>query len=241
MNGGIGLKSNIKIVSMLLGIMCFLLTYGICVQIKTVNTSGTAVAKNNKENNLRDKVLEMKEKYEKNYAKVEAKEKELSNLIQITSSNDSNSSELSNELNRLNSIIGLTELEGEGIKIILEDGTGDNTSNSFYSVVHDGYLREIVNELCNAGAEAISINGERIVSTSAITCIGNVIKINDEKVGNPFEIKAIGLKNKLYSALDMKGRYIAELKKLGVKVTMTKEDSVKIEKYNGIFKFEYAN
>lgn len=240
MNGGSNLKVNIKLVSVLLGVMCFLLTFGICMQIKTVNSSGTAVAKNNKENNLRDKVLEMKEKYEKVYSKVESKDKELSNLIESTAANDSNTSELSDEINRVNSIIGLTTLEGEGIEINLKDGEGDTDLSSVYSVVHDGYLIQIVNELCNAGAEAISINDERIVSTSAITCIGNVIKINDEKVGTPFKIKAIGSKEKLYGALTMSGRYLSLLEARGVKVDVEKKDLLTVNKYDGIFKFEYA-
>ena len=58
------LNNNIK-VSILLGVMCFLLTIGIYIQIKTVKNSGTEVAKTNTENELRDNVLLMKEKYEK--------------------------------------------------------------------------------------------------------------------------------------------------------------------------------
>ena len=99
----------------------------------------------------------------------------------------------------------------------------------------------LVNDLCIAGAEAISINGERIVSTSAITCIGNVIKINDEKVGTPFEIQAIGSQERLYGALTMNGRYLEQLKARGLNVKVIRSDSVEVDKYNGIFKFDYAH
>ena len=55
---------NKKLISLVLGIMCFLLTFGIAVQIKTVNGTGTTVSTNSKENELRDAVLKAKEKYE---------------------------------------------------------------------------------------------------------------------------------------------------------------------------------
>ena len=108
------------------------------------------------------------------------------------------------------------------------------------SVVHDSDLISVVNELCTAGAEAISIYWERIVSTTPITCIGNVIKINDEKIGTPFEICAIGSKERLNGAMTMPGRYLDYRSKQGIKVSIKKSDSVIVSRYNGILKFEYA-
>jgi uncharacterized protein YlxW (UPF0749 family) len=220
--------------------MCFLLTFGICTQVKTVQDSGTEVAKTTTENELRDSVLAMKEKYDKQYKALEYKEKELSDLISSASANDSTSSEISEELDKVNSSIGLTALQGQGIIITVEDGDVATSVSTTASVVHYGDLIKIVNELANAGAEAISINGERVVSTTAITCIGNVIKMNDKKIGSPFEICAIGSKEGLYGALTMNGRYLQQMKADGVNVAVEKSDSVIIEKYSGIFKFQYA-
>ena len=237
MNNG----NNIKI-SLLLGAMCFLLTIGIFIQVKTVTNSGTEVGRTTQENELRDSVLDMKEKYEKQYKILEGKEKELSNLISNASINDSTSSELSEELEKINSQIGLSALQGEGVIIILEDSDNpENVTTIRDSVVHDEDLITIVNDLCTAGAEAISINGQRIVSTTAITCIGNVIKINDEKIGTPIEIHAIGLKTRLYSALAMNGRHLSYRKAQGLKVEIRKSDSVVVSRYDGILSTEYIN
>lgn len=232
-------NSNLK-VSILLGIMCFLLTIGICIQIKTVNNSGTKVAKTTTENELRDNVLSMKEKYEKQYKVLTNKEKELAGLISNASANDSTSSELSEELEKVNAKSGLTALQGKGIKITLKDGTVSNSLAIADTVIHDKNLVSIVNDLCIAGAEAISINGQRIVSTTAITCIGNVIKINDEKVGTPFEIYAIGSPKGLKGAVEMNGRCLYEMKRNGIDVKIEEQDSIVIPKYNGIFNFVYA-
>ena len=148
------MNNNIK-VSILLGVMCFLLTIGIYIQIKTVKNSGTEVAKTNTENELRDNVLLMKEKYEKQYKILESKEKELSYLISNASTNDSISSELSEELEKVNAEIGLTTLRGEGIIITLEDGDSSNSLSSLDSVVHDSDLISVVNELCTADRKSV--------------------------------------------------------------------------------------
>ena len=228
-----------KKIAVLLGAMCFLLTIGIFIQVKTVSQSGTQAARTMGEKELRDNVLELKEKYEKQYKILEGKEKELNALISSVSVNDSTSSELSEKLNEINAQIGLTALQGEGIIIRLEDGDESANTTARDSVVHDTDLKAIVNDLCTAGAEAISINGQRVVTTTAITCIGNVIKINDEKIGNPFEIRAIGSKARLDGAVSMNGRTLSQMKKDGIKVEVKRSDSVVVSRFDGIFTRDY--
>lgn len=232
-------NNNIK-VSIILGGMCFLLTIGIFMQIKTVNNSGTKVAKTITENELRDNVLMMKEKYDKQYKILENKEKELSTLISNAASNDSTTSELSEKLEVLNAKSGLTALQGEGIKITLRDGVPSASVTTKESVIHDNDLALIVNDLCNAGAEAISINGQRIISTTGIACIGNVIKINNEKVGTPFEICAIGSAKGLRGAVEMNGRCLSEMKEKGIRIEIEEQNSITIPKYMGVLKYEYV-
>ena len=55
---------NKKVISIVLGLMCFALTLGICIQIRTVKDSNSTVSQNYEENNLRAEVLKYKEKYE---------------------------------------------------------------------------------------------------------------------------------------------------------------------------------
>ena len=108
--------------------------------------------------------------------------------------------------------------------------------DSFFSIntssylVHDGNLVAIINELKSAGAEAISINNKRITSSTAITCAGNVIQINGEKVGSPFIIKAIGSKDLLYGELNKNGGTLYKLKKYGVLTDIKKMENVEIQK-----------
>ncbi len=67
-----------------------------------------------------------------------------------------------------------------------------------------------------------------------------LIDINGEKVGAPFVIKAIGNPEGLYGAIIMPGSYYSKMKEDGVQVSITKENSLVIPKYNGTYKYEYA-
>lgn len=232
--------SKLKI-GLLLGIMCMLLSIGIAVQVKTVNDSSTGVGKTQKENELRDSVLRWKERYEALYNEEIQKEEELENLRNEVAKKDTDSVHSSEELQESNLLLGLYEVSGQGIIVTLKDANASTVlGNASDYVVHDGDLLEVVNALKNAGAEAISINEQRIVGTTAITCAGNIIKVNGEKIGSPFEIKAIGLTEKLNGALTMPGGYLKWLEEDGVQVKVEKSNNIVIPKYNGIYHFEYA-
>ena len=99
----------------------------------------------------------------------------------------------------------------------------------------------VVNELKAAGAEAISINGQRIIATSAIRCVGPVIQVNYQKVAAPFEIKAIGNAQYLESAMTIKNGVVDLLKEYGVSVTVSRQNNVEIPKYEGEQNFKNAS
>lgn len=232
-------------IAILLGVVCIVLTIGIVVQINTMKGTSSTVSKSFLEDSLRDEVLKWKEKYDNATQNIEIAEKELLNIREEATKNDTNASSKEEEIRLNNNLLGITNLEGKGIELTVKDdpnvtresiGILDDISAH---IVHDGDLRRIVNELKNAGAEAISINGQRIVSTTAITCIGNVIKINDEKVSSPFIIKAIGFPESLESALNRGGGYLDYLNDDGIVTSIKKLDKVEIPKYTGVISSKY--
>ena len=77
-----------KTQAVILGIMCFILTIAICVQIKTVNNNGTTTSSNKELNNLKTQVLRTKEKYEEAYQRLENAQKELEDTRNRVTSND---------------------------------------------------------------------------------------------------------------------------------------------------------
>lgn len=234
---------NNKKVAIILGIMCFLLTVGICIQMQTVNKSYTAVGRTKTENDLRDNVLRFKEKYDNTYERLNRREKDLEKLREKVTKNDEISEVTKENVNKYSSLLGFTELIGKGLIITIKDAENVYAKlNPNMAVVHDGDLLEVVNALKNAGAEAISINNQRITNLTSITCVGNVVKINGEKVSVPYVINAIGLPEKLYGSITMPGSYIKQLEDDGIQVTIDRVDkeTIIVPKYDGIYKFEYA-
>ena len=120
-------------------------------------------------------------------------------------------------------LLGTTEVHGEGIIININDGN---------DLIHQEDIVILLDELKNAGAEAISVNGQRIVSNTYFYCDGSVILIDGVKIGNPFVIKAIGDSQTIYGAITRNKGYVATLTKDGIQVDVQKSEDVEISKTN---------
>ena len=231
---------NKKQVAITLGIMCFLLTIAICVQLKTMSSANSTVSQTLSDNELRDEVLRMKERYDNAYADLENAQKKLEKVRQEATQDNGTAEAREQELKENNMLLGNTDVTGEGVEVFLEDATTtDNNLNASLQIIHFDDLQWVINELRNAGAEAIEVNGQRIINTTAITCEGNIIKVNGEKIGSPFTIKAIGSQNLLYGALERAGSWLDEIRNAGNTAEVKKLDNITIVKYSGIIDSEY--
>lgn len=139
---------------------------------------------------------------------------------------------LQKEINDLRVRAGSTPVKGEGVLLTLDD-TG-NVKNATFDpnvnlrVVHDSDLFTLVNELRSAGAEAIAVNDQRVIGSTAIRCAGPVIQVNGTQVAPPFRIRAIGKADTLYGAINMPGGDLELLRQLGIKVTAAKKQAMVI-------------
>ena len=232
-------------IGLTLGIVCCILTIAICIQLKTVDDTNSTVSQTLTSNNLRDQVLKWKEKYDKAVADLETSEMQLENIRLQSTQNDENAVKKEEEIKLDNILLGLTDVKGDGVILNLKDNNSVSLSNIGpldnieYYLVHAGDLVEVVNDLRNAGAEAISINGQRIINSSAIYCAGNVIKVNGEKISSPIEIKAIGSPELLYGSITRPAGYIELLEQTGVIVNVKKSTNITINKYDGIINSQY--
>lgn len=106
---------------------------------------------------------------------------------------DAGDHEILEKYNKVKNIAGFTEVTGSGIVVTLDDmSVEDPLLPATTSIIHDSDIRQVVDLMRAAGAVAISINGERVVSTSELTCNGPTVQINGNKYPVPYEIKAIG-------------------------------------------------
>lgn len=233
---------NKKWIAVILGAMCFILSAGIAVQYRTVKNA-SKVAGTDVNSELKTEVLRWKEKYEEVYSEFEKSEERLEAIREIAINNNGTSSDLQKELKTLNSVIGSIDVKGNGVVITVADnnnvtsdsiGVFDSISNY---LIHDKDLLMIVNELKNAGAEAISINDERIINTTSITCDGNVVLINDTKISSPFVIKAIGSQEAILGGILRPDGYLDFLERFGLVTNVEKQNNITINKYNGIIDY----
>jgi uncharacterized protein YlxW (UPF0749 family) len=135
--------------------------------------------------------------------------------------------------------LGKTDVEGEGITITLTDG--EEVLPFGVNLIHDSDILNIVNDLKNAGAEVISVNGQRITDQSDIFCSGPFIEVNGVKNPTPFIINAIGNKEQMTSYMESEGKKISNLIIRGIKVNIETLDNIVILAYNGEFNNKYIS
>ena len=231
---------NKKQIAITLGVMCLLLTVALCVQIRTMNSANSTVSQTLADNELRDQVLRMKDRYDDALRNLENAQKELEQVRVEATQNDATAETKEQELKENNMLLGTTDVVGDGVEVVLQDAAEQNSSIGLsYQLIHYSDIQRVVNELKNAGAEAIEINGQRIVPTSSITCEGNIIKINGERVGSPFVIRAIGSQSLLYGGLSRVGSILDAISEAGNTATIIKVDNITIPKYSGVIDYEY--
>ena len=150
--------------------------------------------------------------------------------------------DMKEELMRAEMGSGAVAMRGPGIILTVNDGqkiTQGEDPNLL--LVHDDDLLRLSNELKASGAEAISINNERLIATSEIRCAGTTILVNWKRLAPPFIIMAIGDPDMLESGMSIKGGYLEVMKYAGLQINLQKIEDVEIPAYSGPFQFEYSS
>jgi uncharacterized protein YlxW (UPF0749 family) len=176
-----------------------------------------------------------------------------------TRGNDQAMALLAKQLQEAKMFAGLTPMVGSGVEVVLSDSpqgselakklAGGNGQGSDYQtqlsnfLVHDQDIIGVVNELKESGAEAIAVNGQRIVATSSIRCVGPTCYINHKPTGGaaPYTIDAIGSPRDLEGGLKLPGGYLDTQQLFAYNmVTIKRLDKIRIPEYTGLTEFEYA-
>ncbi len=150
---------------------------------------------------------------------------------------------LKEELDRVRGLAGMTDINGPGVKVTLNDSPNvpqpGQDPNIF--VLHDEDLLILLNELKAAGANAIAINEHRIISTTEVRCIGPTILINkNQRISPPFIISALGNPDTLANSLKMKSGVLDLLQVYGIQADVKKMNEVTIPAYSGTLAFNHA-
>lgn len=139
---------------------------------------------------------------------------------------------------------GLVAVRGPGMRITLADSELRREEgvdpNNYY--IHESFIREIVNAFWTGGAEAVSVNGHRMIATSEILCGGTTIFVNRDMISPPYVIEAIGDPHNLRTSISMD--VLPSLNSLqqsyGIKLEVLDLPSVTIPAYQGTVQFKQA-
>ena len=227
------------IISIIIGIMCFILMLVIFMQFKTINYTDIDALETMQESELRTELTAIKTKYTETLEQVKETKIMIKEYEDTINSDKEAAVLLESELEKSRNLLGKNPVQGEGIIVTLTD-----VEVGKYGKILAYDLIELVNELKAAGAEAISINGHRIINTSYIIDLGEYefIGINGvTREVSPYVVKAIGDITYLESGLSQKQYgYIDKKVNSGKNVTLEKSDNIYVEAYNGDLDFKYA-
>ena len=228
------MKNNKAVISVVLGLISMFLVIGMSIQLKTINTTDITSLESMQEEELRNEILNLKEKNEEIQSKIQENEEKIKEYNETINNNQKASELLQTELQEYEEKIGLTDVSGEGVIITLTDT--DMQSYSYNNLI------DFVNELKYAGATAISINDCRIIATTEIVEISKryILLNGDQRISSPYVIKAIGDKEKMLEVLNLKDEgYIDLYKNADYDVKLEESNNITIYKYNKDINFEY--
>ncbi|OUQ83675.1 DUF881 domain-containing protein [Flavonifractor sp. An10] len=222
--------------------VCVVVGFLLAAQLRGVQLAGAADATNASRletlQSLYNDVVEERDGLTEQVGQLQS---ELELYRQQAASGDEGSEALKTELEQMEITAGLTDVEGPGVTVVLEDSTQANvTGDEADYLIHDNDILSVINELRSAGAEAISLNGERILATSEVRCTGAVVTVNGRRYAAPYVIFAIGDPDTLYSALTMRNGVVDILSQWGITVRVTASDQLLIPAYSGTVDYQYA-
>lgn len=228
------MKKGKIIVCITMAVACFALAIVMSMQFKVVKETDITSIETMREEELRTELANWKKMYKEAQEQYEEKTAKLSEYKEKEQSEEESSQLVEKELEQTNMYLGKTKVEGQGIKITINDVDKQSSDEEdTVNPISAEDLMVIVDYLKLAGAEAISINEERILNMTDIVDVGSnfLIFVNQQRILAPYEIKAIGDPTKLESTLLGNGGYVEELRNYGFKITIEKT-KVTIPKYS---------
>jgi uncharacterized protein YlxW (UPF0749 family) len=168
---------------------------------------------------------------------------QVTELQQAISEGSRQAKVLNDDLQEAKMLAGVTEVQGPGIVMILRDSKkrSDDANVVDEYNIHDRDVLFIVNDLWMSGAEAVSINGQRLGRGGSFRCEGNVIFVGRVPIAPPIKISAIGNPDTLYGALTMQGRYLDSIRRIDpAMVEVVKKDKITVPAFAGSTEFNFA-
>ena len=155
------------------------------------------------------------------------------------------------KLTALETRAGTQKLTGEAITVTLDDAPPDATAKlpgypepqPDYLVIHQQDLQAVVNALWESGAKGIKVMDQRLISTSAVRCVGNTLILQGRVYSPPYKITAVGDPEKMQQALAASPaiqNYMLYVNVYGLGWKVTEDGTVTLPGYSGTADLQYA-
>ncbi|MFB8107235.1 MULTISPECIES: DUF881 domain-containing protein [Streptomyces] len=154
------------------------------------------------------------------------------------------------KLKALEKAAGTTKITGDAVSVTLNDAPPDATANPGYPepqpndlVIHQQDLQAVVNALWQGGARGIQVMDQRLISTSAVRCVGNTLILQGRVYSPPYKVTAVGDPGKLRRALDSSTaiqNYQLYVKAYGLGWKVEQDDAVTLPGYSGTVDLHHA-
>ena len=146
------------------------------------------------------------------------------------------------EVTEASRLAGTIGMKGSGFTVTLADSTlaSSPSGNVNDLVIHSQDVQAVVNAMWAAGAEAIAINDERVVSTSAILCVGNTLLLNGTVHAPPYEIAAIGANRSVVLDDPLVKRLSSAAQEFSLRFSVGKQQTITVPAYSGAIAPRYA-
>ncbi|MBP2050879.1 uncharacterized protein YlxW (UPF0749 family) [Streptomyces griseochromogenes] len=169
----------------------------------------------------------------------------------LAESDDSRTKAQDEKLTRLEKSAGTRKLTGKAITVTLNDAPPNATAKlpgypepqPDYLVIHQQDLQAVVNALWQGGAQGIKVMDQRLISTSAVRCVGNTLILQGRVYSPPYKITAVGDPGKLQEALAASKAiqtYMVYVNVYGLGWKVTEDGAVTLPGYSGTVDLHYA-
>ncbi|HEX2947306.1 MAG TPA: DUF881 domain-containing protein [Clostridia bacterium] len=205
-------------------LVCVILGIMLSLQYKSVNYNQSLASFENKRlDELKDDLITLQNQKNSLQERLQELEQENQTYAKVKAGDSEAAQQIQNNLSKARIFAGLETVKGKGIVI--------NLDNNGLVLVKDYDILNLVNELRASGAQAISVNDERIVAMTEIREAGQYIVINGKQMNAPFVIKAIADPDELERSLSLMGGVVEGLQEDMLNVSIKKADEIVISKF----------
>ncbi len=224
------LRGRYVILSLIFLVLGFLISYSYQLTKEKNNNQTLSSEQWDKEYETRSLLIEEEKTNKTLQEELYKKQEEVKKIEESLKSQKQVYYNLVEDVEKYRMYVGDLPVKGEGVEISLEDASyvpdSENVNNY---IVHESHIFKVINELYISGADAISINGQRLNSNSYIFCNGPVITVDGNQFPAPFVISAIGDPSVLIPALKIAGGVIDQLTYDNIVVSVQEKDEIKMD------------